>query len=175
MLGKLLVCGSLILLAAPGAELRATIAPTSAAPDGSAVVYAAPVPPPSHVLRPFDPPTTPYGPGHLGVDLQLGPGAEVTSAADGVVRFAGSVAGRGVVDVQHRDGISTEYEPVTPLVRIGATVTRGEVIATLRGHHPGCAVSCLHWGARRGPTYLDPLGLLDPLGPVVLLPWTPTG
>ena len=33
-------------------------------------------------------------------------------------------------------------------------------------------MTCLHWGARRGDTYLDPLSLLRPLGPVRLLPWS---
>ena len=123
------------------------------------------------MLTPFDPPATPYGPGHLGVDLAAAPGSPVRSAGAGVVRFAGPVAGRGVVVVAHPDGISTEAEPVRPTVHEGETVVPGTVLGRVAGRHAACApASCLHWGARRGSTYLDPLDLLAPLGPVRLLP-----
>ncbi len=135
--------------------------------------YAAPVT--GQVVRPFDPPATPYGPGHRGVDLAASTAAPVRAAADGLVTFAGPVAGRGVVVLAHPDGLTTEYEPVRPLVARGARVRGGEVIAVIRGRHAGCAATCLHWGARRGPLYLDPLSLLRPLGPVVLLPWPRDG
>jgi murein DD-endopeptidase MepM/ murein hydrolase activator NlpD len=127
---------------------------------------------PMHVLRGFQPPSSPYGPGHRGVDLALGQGGLVSAAADGVVSFAGLVAGRGVVVLAHPDGISTEYEPVIPAVRAGAALRRGQRVGTLSGMHAACApASCVHWGARRGPAYVDPLSLLRPLGPVRLLPW----
>ncbi|MDQ2797773.1 MAG: M23 family metallopeptidase [Actinomycetota bacterium] len=94
------------------------------------------------------------------------------AAASGIVTFAGLVAGRGVVVIQHAGGIRTEYEPVTPAVHRGGRVSRGASFGTIDGRHPGCPVpSCLHWGARRGQTYFDPLTLLRPLGPVRLLPW----
>ena len=132
--------------------------------------YVAPLPEPIDVLRPFDPPATEFGPGHLGVDLRAAPVEVVRAAADGVVDFAGPVAGRGVVVVRHPDGIRTEYEPVRAFVRAGTQVRAGDPIGVLRGRHPGCSGHCLHWGARRGDQYLDPLTLLRPLGPVVLLP-----
>ncbi|HET8583146.1 MAG TPA: M23 family metallopeptidase [Jatrophihabitans sp.] len=160
----------------PGAVGRttATARPGPVAVQAGAPVvvgYVAPLPEPLHVLRRFDPPATPYGPGHRGVDLRPGAHAVVRAPAGGVVSFAGSVAGRGVVVVRHPDGIRTEYEPVRPLVRAGDAVRRGQPIGEVRGTHAGCAGDCLHWGARRGTTYLDPLALLRPLGPVVLLPW----
>jgi murein DD-endopeptidase MepM/ murein hydrolase activator NlpD len=123
------------------------------------------------IVRAFEPPATPYGPGHLGVDLRASRLGAVRAAGTGVVSFAGPVAGRGVVVIAHPDGIRTEYEPVRPSVRIGARVQAGQPIGVLAGRHRGCPGSCLHWGARRGATYLDPLRLLAPLGPVVLLPW----
>jgi murein DD-endopeptidase MepM/ murein hydrolase activator NlpD len=93
-----------------------------------------------------------------------------------VVTFAGPVAGRGVVVIAHPDGVRTEYEPVQPQVEVGAAVQGGEPIGRLAGRHPGCAPRrCLHWGARRGDTYLDPMSLLRPLGPVRLLPWPGDG
>lgn len=143
-------------------------------PAAAAVIvrYSAPLPEPLRVLKPFDPPDTPFGPGHRGVDLAASQGAAVRAAAGGMVTFAGSVAGRGVVVVAHPDGISTEYEPVRPLVRADREVAAGTVVGVLRGRHAACApASCLHWGARRAGVYLDPLDLLRPLGPVRLLPW----
>ncbi len=134
-------------------------------------MYRAPVAP-LRVLRVFAPPARRYGAGHLGVDLAVGPGGLVRSAGAGTVTFAGSVAGRGVVVVAHPDGIRTEYEPIAPSVRAGAAVAIGSVLGVVHGRrHLGCDRYCLHWGARRGDTYLDPLSLLRPLGPVRLLPW----
>ncbi|MDT4913221.1 MAG: hypothetical protein QOC66_2349 [Pseudonocardiales bacterium] len=148
--------------------------PQAAAPgpggEADAVIYTAPVSP-LRVVRGFRPPENRYGAGHRGVDLGVDLNTTVRTAGAGVVRFAGPVAGRGVVVVLHADGISTEYEPVTPSVRAGAVVRSGQIIGHVHGTHRGCPAACLHWGARRGGEYLDPLALLRPLGPVVLLPW----
>jgi murein DD-endopeptidase MepM/ murein hydrolase activator NlpD len=87
----------------------------------------------------------------------------VRAAGDGVVAFAGMVAGRPVVSVDHADGLRTTYEPVTPVVASGQAVRRGDPLGTLVPGHEGCPVAaCLHWGLRRGGTYLDPLSLLRP-------------
>jgi murein DD-endopeptidase MepM/ murein hydrolase activator NlpD len=45
------------------------------------------------VVRPFEPPSTEYGPGHRGVDLDAKPGSSVRAAERGRVRHAGQVAG----------------------------------------------------------------------------------
>jgi murein DD-endopeptidase MepM/ murein hydrolase activator NlpD len=125
------------------------------------------------VVRPFEPPAHPYGPGHRGVDLRGSPGLPVLAAGDGVVAFAGMVAGRPVVSVDHANGLRTTYEPVEVAVTTGMVVRRGDVLGTLLAGHPGCPVAaCLHWGVRRGEEYLDPLRLLAP-GRVRLLPVQP--
>jgi murein DD-endopeptidase MepM/ murein hydrolase activator NlpD len=153
----------------------ALLAPVPAVAEPSPVVPAAawawPLPGTPAVTRDFEPPAGPYGPGHRGVDLAAAPGAAVLAAGDGVVAFAGMVAGRPVVSIDHPGGLRTTYEPVDPSVAAGQAVARGSPIGTLLAGHPGCsAAACLHWGVRRGETYLDPLALLRAVR-VRLLPW----
>lgn len=128
------------------------------------------------VVRGWEPPAGPYAAGHRGVDLAAPPGTEVRAVASGLVTFAGPVAGRGVLTVtlsgRSSPPLRTTYEPVTPLVPRGTTVTRGQVVATLapqRKSAPHCPESCLHWGLLRGDTYLNPLRLPHQ-GPSRLLP-----
>jgi len=133
-----------------------------AEPAGAAVstLWAAPLPQVA-VTRPFDVLPSRYTAGHRGVDLAGAPGSPVLAAGDGVVAFAGTVAGRPVVSVDHPGGLRTTYEPVDPSVGAGQAVARGSPLGTLRTGHAGCPVAaCLHWGLRRGEDYLDPLALL---------------
>ncbi|WP_408631859.1 murein hydrolase activator EnvC family protein [Micromonospora palythoicola] len=121
-------------------------------------------------VRRFDPPPRPWLAGHRGVDLLAPVAATIRAAGAGTVLFAGMVAGRPVVTVGHADGLRTTYEPVRPTVTVGAVVSAGTPLGTLRPGHAGCpATACLHWGLRRGEDYLDPLALLG-LGRVRLLP-----
>jgi len=129
-----------------------------------------PLPGQPAVTRRFDPPAQPWLPGHRGVDLAGAPGAVVYAAGPGTVFFAGPVAGTGVVSIDHTAGLRTTYQPVTALVEAGDAVAAGDPIGVLDAGHEGCPVpACLHWGLRRGATYLDPLMLLG-LGQVRLLP-----
>lgn len=135
-----------------------------------------PFEPAPRVTRPFDPPQHRYGTGHRGVDLAATSGEPVLAADAGVVIFAGMLAGRGVLSIQHDGGLRTTYEPVAPSVREGSRVYRGQVIGTVRPGHPGCsAPACLHWGVRRGEhQYLDPLTLVRTGAagrPIRLKPW----
>ena len=148
------------LLVAVLAPVPATAGPEPADPPAAATAWTTPLSG-SVVTRPFDAPAHAYGPGHRGADLGGAPGAPVVAAGDGVVVFAGMVAGRPVVSVDHADGLRTTYEPVDPVVGAGQQVARGSPIGTLVPGHAGCPVeACLHWGLRRGETYLDPLLLL---------------
>ncbi|MEV0221122.1 M23 family metallopeptidase [Streptomyces sp. NPDC050704] len=130
------------------------------------------------VVRGWEPPATAYGPGHRGVDLVAAPGTPVRAVAPGRVSFAGRVAGRGVVSVELNGTgdppLRTTYEPVRATLKKGAEVTAGEVIGVLEPTAAHCPTTCLHWGLRRGDTYLDPLSLLPPWllnrGPSRLLP-----
>ncbi len=86
------------------------------------------------------------------------------AAREGTVVFAGRVAGRPVVSVDHPDGLRTTYEPVFASVRVGDRLAVGDPIGVLVGGHAGCTgAACLHWGVRRGKVdYLDPLVLVRP-------------
>lgn len=152
---------ALSALLAGGVDARAAAA-TSA--------WTWPLPGRPPVLRPFQPPPTPYAAGHRGVDLGAPIGTPVRAAGAGVVSFAGPLAGRGVVTVTH-GALRTTYEPVAAVVRRGQPVTLGEQIGWLAAPtgHCGIGVPCLHWGLLRGATYLDPLLLLG-AAPVRLLP-----
>lgn len=126
------------------------------------------------VRRGFEPPEQRWGAGHRGVDLAAAPGQVVLAAADGVVGFAGQVAGAGVVTVVH-GAVRTTYTPVTATVRAGQPVTRGQPIGTVLAGHCADAPGCLHWGLLRGEEYLDPLSLVAggsalASGPVRMLP-----
>jgi murein DD-endopeptidase MepM/ murein hydrolase activator NlpD len=120
------------------------------------------------VVRGFDPPDQPWLAGHRGVDLLGNVGSDVVAAMAGRVVFAGTLAGRGVVVVAH-GALRTTYLPVRPRVTVGDEVATGQLIGRLREGH-GCPGGwCLHWGLKRGDTYLDPLSLLE-VGPLRLLP-----
>jgi murein DD-endopeptidase MepM/ murein hydrolase activator NlpD len=96
----------------------------------------------------------------------------VLAADQGVVIFAGLLAGRPVLSVDHDGGLRTTYEPVLPAVAAGDQVYRGQVIGTVVAGHPGCPVAaCLHWGVRRGDEYVDPLALVMVAIEVRLKPW----
>jgi murein DD-endopeptidase MepM/ murein hydrolase activator NlpD len=140
------------------------LSPVPAAAEPAVVaLWTAPLAGGLTVTRPFDPPPGPYAAGHRGVDLGGAPRSPVLAAGDGVVVFAGMVAGRPLVSIEHAGGLRTTYEPVDPSVAAGQQVARGSPIGTLVGGHAGCPRdACLHWGLRRGETYLDPMALLRP-------------
>ena len=135
-----------LMLAAPPAS------PT--APSGSSGAVA---PVPGTVVRSFDPPAHPYGPGHRGVGLEAAPGDPVNAALPGTVTFAGAVADVGWVTVAHGGGLDTTYGPLDPrAVTAGQRVERGQRLGRLADAAPH-----LHWGARLHGVYLDPLLLFE--------------
>ncbi len=114
------------------------------------------------VVRPFEQPRSVYGPGHRGVDFAAPPGTPVRAANDGVVTFAGSVAGTLHVTIAHAGNLRTSYSFLQSLaVHEGQTVARGEVIATSGGRGDEHDGSVLHLGLRVGDRYVDPMLLFD--------------
>jgi murein DD-endopeptidase MepM/ murein hydrolase activator NlpD len=101
------------------------------------------------VLDPFRPPPEPWLPGNRGIEYGTSPGAPVAAIGPGRVAFAGPVAGRLVVTVDHPDGLRSSYTGLGEIaVGRGAVVAAGQVVGTAGGP--------FHLGVRRGDTYLDP-------------------
>ncbi|MGW3987302.1 murein hydrolase activator EnvC family protein [Streptomyces sp. NPDC004830] len=176
----LLVVLTATALLAPPPPLFAAATPAAdpAEPPEPAVGRVWPVGSRPPVLRGWEPPATVYAAGHRGVDVTAPPGAPVRAVAAGRVSFAGGVAGRGVISVELTGTgdppLRTTYEPVTAAVEKGEQVAAGQVIGTVARTGSHCTATCVHWGLRRGETYLDPLSLLPPWllhrGPSRLLP-----
>ena len=140
------------------------------ASGASGASYASPLDGMPDVARRFERPAQKWAAGHRGVDLRAAEGVVVRAPGAGVVTFAGSVAGRGVVTVAHPDGRRSSLEPVSASVAVGTAVVLGQPVGSLQPSGSHCAPAvCLHWGVRVGAEYEDPWGLLPGSGPVVLL------
>lgn len=161
------------LMVATGLAVTAVQAGHGAFAD-SPTNFGWPLSPRPQVEKRFDGPELDWLPGHRGVDLAGTAGQTVLAAGAGFVVFAGEVAGRPVLSIDHPGGLRTTYEPVRARIEVGGRVARGTPIGELEAGHEGCPVpACLHWGLRRQVgsrrEYLDPLGLLH-LSPLRLLP-----
>jgi len=152
------------------AVLSPAVAPPARADPLAPVTGVWPLQPRPAVVAGFDPPASRYGAGHRGVDLAGGLGARVRTALAGRVSYAGRLAGRGVVVVDH-GSTRTTYEPVAATVHVGDRLRAGTVIGRLQLFGSHCFPrSCLHWGLIEGRDhYLDPLTLVG-AAPVRLLP-----
>lgn len=98
---------------------------------------------------------------HDGIDLSAPDGTPVTAAADGEVIFAGKQSGYGsIVILRHAGGLVTVYAHASALlVREGATVQRGHVIARV-GRTGRTSGPHLHFEVRQGTRPRDPLPFL---------------
>jgi hypothetical protein len=157
-----LLCSALLAAAAAGGAVALA---------GQPVTWRWPLAGQPVVCRVFDPPPLPWAAGHRGVDLRARDGDAVVAAGPGVVGFAGTLAGRGVVAVHHAGGLETTYEPLRVLVHAGQRVGIGQLLGRVVPGHGDCGLGfvCLHWGLRRADSYLDPLSLLRS-DPIRLLP-----
>lgn len=113
------------------------------------------------LLRVYDAPDDPYAPGHRGVDVGAPAGSPVYASANGVVSFAGSVAGNRSVTIDHPDGTRTTYSYLQTIVLTSNNVvSRGNVIGTVGAGHPNSGLPPhVHLSARRNGLYFDPLTL----------------
>jgi murein DD-endopeptidase MepM/ murein hydrolase activator NlpD len=149
------------------------------------------------VVHDFGVGPNPWSPGHRGVDLagaskaeapppagtrppagtsppagsSLPAGTPIRAPANGVVHFAGIVAGRPVLSIAHGSGLISSFEPAISTLERGHPVQRNEIVGRIAPGPTHCAPgTCLHWGVRQNERYLNPLLLLPvQRGPAVLL------
>jgi murein DD-endopeptidase MepM/ murein hydrolase activator NlpD len=116
------------------------------------------------LIRAFDPPASPYGSGHRGIDIAIRLGSPVLAPAPARVAFAGKVAGHLFVTLDHGGGLESTYSwLLSILVKKGDLVNASDVIATSGPGHPVDVIPNLHLGVKLHDVYVDPL---DYLGPV---------
>jgi murein DD-endopeptidase MepM/ murein hydrolase activator NlpD len=116
------------------------------------------------VSRGFDPPASPFGSGHRGIDIAATVGTPVRTATSGTVTFAGPVGGRLFVTVDHGAGLESTYSFLGSIaVRRGDVVSPGQLIARSGTGHAGGVVPGLHFGVKLADTYVDPLEYLGPV------------
>jgi murein DD-endopeptidase MepM/ murein hydrolase activator NlpD len=95
--------------------------------------------------------------GHWGVDFAAEPGSEVGAIANGTVTFAGSVAGRLSVSVDHGRGLVTTVSYLSAVsVRKGQRVRAGQPLGESGRAHD---TESVHLGLRIGGEYTDPMVL----------------
>ncbi|HSJ51697.1 MAG TPA: M23 family metallopeptidase [Actinomycetota bacterium] len=128
------------------------------------------------VIGPFEPPETPFGSGHRGIDIAAPFGTMVVAAETGVVAFAGPVGGELFVTLDHGGGLTSTYSWLSErLVARGDVVARGAVIARSGRGHPGSSTPHLHFGVRLDGEYLDPMTFLGPLSVSEFIRLAPLG
>jgi murein DD-endopeptidase MepM/ murein hydrolase activator NlpD len=123
------------------------------------------------VVRGFEAPAGPYGPGHRGVDIAAGVGSPVTAPADGRVTFAGAVAGSRWVSVLVAPGVVATVGPLLgPAVTTGDRVAPRALLGRLAAGHGGA----IHLSLRVDGAYVDPLPWLVDRPRPRLVPLPPT-
>jgi murein DD-endopeptidase MepM/ murein hydrolase activator NlpD len=126
------------------------------------------------IVRGFDPPDSPYGAGHRGIDIGAPVGTPVLAPAAGRVTFAGAVAGKLYVTIDHGGGVLSTASFLSEVeVRAEDAVSRGQSIGRTGTGHTGDLIPNLHFGVRLDGVYVDPLDYLPPLALVDLLRLAP--
>ena len=126
------------------------------------------------VVRAFDPPGSPYGSGHRGIDIAAPVGTVVRAPAAGVVTFAGSVGGRLFVTIDHGGGLLSTCSFLSGLlVHKGDVVVQGQLIALSGSGHVGDTSPNVHLGVRLAGQYVDPMDYLAPMSIVDLIRLAP--
>ena len=130
---------------------------------------------PVRLVNQYRQPNSDYSAGHRGVDYLVQPGQPVMAPADGAVWFAGRVAQRPVLSLQHQGGLLTEFEPVCSDLSAGEIVFAGQEIGRVcdadDDYREHCSTQrCMHFSVRLKGRYLSPLVFLGLANPSRLLP-----
>jgi len=158
-----------VLMAAPAAARSPdTVSASAEGPDEAAATWSWPVRG-FRIVAAYQAPAHDYGPGHRGIDLQPTASSEVRAPRSGVVAFAGRIADRGILTIDHGDGYVTTLEPVDTTLHAGTRVEGGVVVGSiaLGGH---AAAGTVHFGVRLNGEYVNPLLLFGGVPRAVLLP-----
>lgn len=124
-------------------------------------------------VREFAAPPAPWAAGHRGVKLSATPGMPIRTPEAGTVSFSGKVVNREVLSIDHGGGYVSSFEPVDSSLEVGDRVSQGQVVARLARYDDGsfaCDEPCFHWGVRHRGEYINPMLLVGPVEPSVLLP-----
>jgi murein DD-endopeptidase MepM/ murein hydrolase activator NlpD len=140
----------------------AVLAPSASGPARAAGDWSWPVVGP--VIQAFDPPDSPFGSGHRGIDIAVAVGSPVRAPAPGTVSFSGPVGGRLFLTIDHGGGLESTYSWLDAVtVRRGDPIAGGQVIGRSGTGHAGALVPHLHFGVRSLDVYVDPLEYLGPV------------
>ena len=116
------------------------------------------------VIRAFDPPDSPFGSGHRGIDVAAVPGTAFLAPSPGTVKFAGRIGGQLFLSVAHGGGWESTASWVgTVSVRAGDVVFEGQTLGSTGTGHPGATVPHVHLGVKFAGAYVDPLTVFGPL------------
>jgi murein DD-endopeptidase MepM/ murein hydrolase activator NlpD len=148
------------------------ISVASGAPASASGTWTWPVIGP--VIRGFDPPGSPYGAGHRGIDIAAPDASVVRAPAAGVVTFAGNVGGRLFVTIDHGGGLLSTCSFLSSLlVHKGDVVVQGQDIARSGTGHVGDSTPNVHLGVRLAGQYVDPMTYLGAASIVDLIRLAP--
>jgi murein DD-endopeptidase MepM/ murein hydrolase activator NlpD len=174
----LLLAVALLALALAPAALAERSRPPGGGPEAATMAappVRRPVPPllmpvAGAVVRGFEAPAGPYGPGHRGIDVAAPVGEVVRAPAAGRVTFAGGVAGTTWVTVLIAPEVLVTVGPLLQAeVVAGRPVrARGPVGRVAPGHGAAARagragsgeVAAVHLGVRVEGVYVDPLAYL---------------
>jgi murein DD-endopeptidase MepM/ murein hydrolase activator NlpD len=163
---------SLVIL---GLAIAALVVSTPASAGVLSYTWIWPVDAPHRVIREYMAPTTEYGPGHRGIDIEVAPGTSVRAPAAGRVLFSGTVAGRGVLTIEHPNDVVSTIEPIHASVTAGDVVSAGDIVGVVAPPdvvwEASHVCSCVHLGARYRGAYVSPRTLLGQARTAVLKPW----
>jgi murein DD-endopeptidase MepM/ murein hydrolase activator NlpD len=175
-----LVVSGLLSAPAPAIPIDRSVAvPLSAPPDpGAGRVPALRTPVAGAVVRGFELPAGPYGPGHRGLDIAVPVGERARAPTAGRVTFAGPVTGAIWVSLAVAPGVVVTLGPLLDrAVATGRPVRTGDPlgrvapghgrVAAGHGSAPGGglvpaagAAATLHLSLRVDGEYVDPLPYL---------------
>jgi len=132
-------------------------------------IWLIPIPAPAFPVAQFEMPLSRYAAGHRGIDYSVTIDEPLTAPHDGTIAFAGWVADKPVVAIQHENGFRTAFEPACTDLPVGTPVITGQPFGKVCpsiNYTSHCQPwFCLHFSLRHNGLYLSPLALIGGLSP----------